>query len=237
MKLHTLGTATSSGAALLEYPSFPLAEQERTRLTDLLMDWLSSLTGQRAWRSAIFLQGEALHEAAMVNRLTEQAAEWMPDLGLGIRPGNPPHLLRPEDLSKLRWNEFPKPQHATLFHLTEEGAAFRSGIPAYCGSGALLSCLLDVPVETYLARQRALWLPTIAEPAFRAHPFYVPLLGAPELQESAQKLQAWTGDVRVYLRESAEDHGMLLFCSNPDDLHAFTSRLQAEWQETSEPAL
>ncbi len=97
----------------------------------------------------------------------------MPDIGLAVRPdGEPPRMLRAEDFRKRRWDEPVKPKHETAFHLMNGAVAAESAFPLLCGSGTVLYCLLDAPVELYLAGQRALWLPTIVEPAFRASVLY-----------------------------------------------------------------
>ncbi len=223
--LQTVSSVAPFEAALIPYPTFPLKTEEKQELTEALLRWVGSLMQEQRLRPIVFLQGSALHTVEEVNLLTDHAAEWMPDLGLGVRPGSPPRLLQQSDFDKLRWDEFSRLQHETLFYLMDEDAALTSAFPAYCGSGALLCCLLDVSTEIYLAHQRSIWLPTIQEPAFRAHPFYVPLLGADDVQPTSAFDRSWMKNVRVYLRESPQDGGLFLISSEAGDMDQLRSAI------------
>jgi hypothetical protein len=160
-----------------------------------------------------------MHHAKALDLLVDNARNWMPDLGIGIRPdGEPPRMLNASDLSKLKWNEMPKIKHETIFRLASDLAP-ASALPKFCGSGALLYCLLESPVENYLSEQRELWLPAIHDPAFRAHSFYLPLFERQSLEEREPSiLLKWMGSAAVYLRENIEENGVLILSSRKDAL-------------------
>ncbi len=224
MKMDALSAPAPLEAALISYSEFPVGDL-REQLADILFHWMAKLAGQWQLRPVVFLQGSALHTAEEVNRLTDRAAEWMPNLGLGVRPTDPPRLLQESDLAALQWDQFPKPRHESLFLLTEERAAFESAFPLYCGSGALMCCLMDSPLEAYLTAQRKMWLPKIEDRAFQAHPFYAPLLRPSDLREGYFE-QTWMGSVRVYLRESVEDNGLFLITADTGVLPDLQSALE-----------
>lgn len=202
-------------AAVLKIGELPLSREAGESLSNILLPWLQELAEGMGLEHAMWLQGAELHRSGAVDLLVSHGAEWMPDIGLGIRPdGEPPRMLRADDFRKRRWNDPVKLKHETAFHLAGGAVAAKSAIRLLCGSGTVLYCLLDAPIQIYLAEQRELWLPTIQEPAFRAHPFYVPFIDAGSLErKEPSRLMSWLGRARLYLRESSEDAGIVIVTS------------------------
>lgn len=215
-------------AAILKTGKLPLDKEAGESLGRVLLPWLRELAERMSLEHAMWLQGAELHSSNAVDLLVKHGAEWMPDIGLGIRPdGEPPRMLRDDDFRKRRWNDPIKIKHETAFHLAGGAAAAESAIRLLCGSGTMLYCLLDAPVQIYLAEQRALWLPTIQEPAFRAHPFYVPFIDAGSLgNKEASRLMSWMGRARLYLRESTEDEGLVIVSSIVGALNLLQERYE-----------
>ncbi|GGG85005.1 hypothetical protein [Edaphobacter dinghuensis] len=202
-------------AAVLKTEKLPLDAEAGERLSKVLLPWLQELAEAMSLEHAMWLQGAELHRNGAVDLLVSHGAKWMPDIGLGIRPdGEPPRMLRADDFRKRRWNDPVKLKHETAFHLAGGAVAAKSAIRLLCGSGTVLYCLLDAPIQVYLAEQRELWLPTIQEPAFRAHPFYMPFFDAKGLEnKESSRLMSWMGRARLYLRESSEDEGIVIVTS------------------------
>jgi hypothetical protein len=205
-------------AVFLAVGRFPLSRDHSTALAASLQPWLRELAGEFDLQPAMWLQGTALYSRETVELVCNHAREWMPDLGLGIRPGGePPHLLTEADLNKLKWNEMPKPKHETAFYLANGPQAAEAAFPLFCGTGAVVYCLLSASAEVFLREQRERWLPTIEDPAFRAHSFYLPFFGRKCLEDqSSRLLLKWMGPAIVYLRESIEDNGILILASRSE---------------------
>lgn len=213
--LERISVASPLEAAVLRTGRFPLDKKVRESLVGVLQSWFQTLAEKESLEQAMWLQGAELHRSDTVDLLVKHAAEWMPDIGLGVRPdGEPPRMLRDDDFRKRRWDAPIKPKHETAFHLMNGAVAAKSAFRQLCGSGTVVYCLLDAPVQVYLAEQRMLWLPKITEPAFRAHPFYMPLIHTSSLEKKdIATLLLWMGRARLYLRESVEDEGVLVVSS------------------------
>jgi hypothetical protein len=213
--LERIPVASPLEAAVLRTGRFPLDKDVCESLAQVLQPWVQALAEKESLEQAMWLQGAELHRSDSVDLLVKHGAEWMPDIGLGVRPdGEPPRMLRADDFRKRRWDAPIKPKHETAFHLMNGAVAAKSAFRQLCGSGTVVYCLLDAPVQVYLAEQRTLWLPKITEPAFRAHPFYIPFLQAGSLEkEDIATLLLWMGRARLYLRESVEDEGVIVVSS------------------------
>jgi hypothetical protein len=196
-------------AAMLRLGKYPLSANHALWLRPRFDAWLCDSADRFQLECALWLQGATMHSADQINMVVENAREWMPDLGLGIRPtGEPPRMMNQADLNRMRWDETPQPMHETAFHLP---GATRAVVSRFLGSGAVLCCLLDADVDTFFQQQARMWLPRIIDPAFRAHPFYIPFLDSASLaNQSSDALLEWTGNAAVYMREIPEEEGILI---------------------------
>ena len=234
--LERIRVAAPLCAAFLHVGPFPMDIECAAALAAVLQNWFRECVDRFDLKPAMWLQGPALHSSEAVNLLVDHAREWMPDLGLGIRPGEePPRMINAGDLSKLRWDQTPQPKHETAFHLMNGVRAADSALPLFCGTGVVLYCLLEASAEVYLREQRELWVPTIQDPAFRAHSFYIPFFGRRVLAEhTAPHLLEWMGRAIVYLRESIEDNGILVLSSRPEAIERLDLKLQAMSSKSGE---
>ena len=67
-----------------------------------------------------------------------------------------------------------------------------------------------------LDRARRLFHPTIRDPTFASFPFFVPLLGAASLRTAnADEVTEWLCGAALYVRESAEDGGIVVVSPDP----------------------
>ena len=224
--LESIKVAAPFQAAMLRLGKYPLSADDAQWLRPRLDAWLLDTADRYQLELALWLQGAAMHSADQINVVVENAREWMPDLGLGIRPtGEPPRMMNQADLNRMRWDETPRPMHETAFHLP---GATRAVVPRFLGSGAVLCCLLDANIDTFFQQQTRMWLPRITDPAFRAHPFYIPFLDSGSLEnQSFDALLEWTGNAAVYVREIPEEEGILIV-SRLDVLDALGLKLEGE---------
>src|ERR1700750_730427 len=230
--LERIPTSAPFETVFLHMDRFPLARKDSAPLIAVLKPWLQKLADRLQLQPALWLQGKALHTPETVNLLVEHARDWMPDLGLGIRPGGePPRMLNAEDLNQLKRDQMPRPKHETACFLMN-GA--ETALPLFFGTGAVIYCLLSASAEVYLKEQGELWLPTIQDPAFRAHPFYLPLLDCKSLEnQPSSTLEQWMGRAVFYLRESPENGGVLIVSSISEALE----QLELDLQHQQVPAL
>jgi hypothetical protein len=79
------------------------------------------------------------------------------------------------------------------------------------GLGTVLQFVIASDSDQFLSATRALLWPPIKEPSYTAFPFYVPLLELRALTGASESdLEKWLCGARAVIRESPEDHGILI---------------------------
>ena len=96
------------------------------------------------------------------------------------------------------------------------------------GFGAQIEFFSRQPLWSILARSKQGYLPTIQERHFRKSEIYLPLLDRKSIvaAKSREQLDAWMCGIEIYLRESAEDRGILLLSLLPLNTILGNSRLK-----------
>ncbi|MFT4113656.1 hypothetical protein [Silvibacterium sp.] len=113
------------------------------------------------------------------------AGEWIPDIGLLLRPRDePPRMLNQKDLDATPWNEMPTLRYETALHLLCDIPDSLAALEQLAGYDVLAACIVPCSIESYLEQQRTVWLSHITEPAFRAHDSYLTWLEPPMLASS-----------------------------------------------------
>jgi hypothetical protein len=143
----------------------------------------------------------------------ENARAWMPEFGVGIWIDQPPP-------TKWTQEEFQRSAPGTLRPVVERVLRVRPDVTPQraawkrlLGSGTLLR-LRGAGAGTTLSGTSKLLRPTIRDISLTSFPFYVPLLRGSTLMTPAPTYAA-TWDqmlpgIDLYLRESAEDGGLLI---------------------------
>jgi hypothetical protein len=170
-----------------------------------------------------------LHLDHGAQKLSANGRAWLPMTGLGVWPDRePPRLWTSDDFLDREFGQPLQPLMHTVFHISGGEEASDHARDVMLGSGTVVHALLQKSPEEYHAVMRDLLLPPITDEALRGHPFYIPLIEAKSLPTvPGSKLDAWMGPASIYLRESVEDHGVLVISSLPrvlDDLVAVLSK-------------
>jgi hypothetical protein len=174
--------------------------------------------------------------------LEEHAGSWWPQLGLGVWPDREPpqswnqELLSDAFAASLNAEEVPLPSHK-LLTLKVIGDEQHRAARLLRGHGALLEMFSPQALEEMQERGRDLFLPRMVEKRFRKARFYLPLLDRRTLAaaKDAEELNQWLCGATVYLRESAEDQGVLLVAKMPLSplLKAVEESIISDGQQTS----
>jgi hypothetical protein len=192
---------------------FPL-KQEKQRA--VLMAALWALAG-RLWTPAeaqptVWLLMDNLHKDGAVLNLSRNARDWKPRYGLGLWPDQPPpRMTTPNDILDLEWGAKPRLPYHRVTWLGASGIVLQSAWTLMFGLGSTILTLVPGGGEQMTGQTREFLRQPIVDDSFREFPFYFPLLGKKALsQATALELEGWLGPALLYMRESEEDHALLL---------------------------
>jgi hypothetical protein len=197
-----------------EYPATP---DQRKETLALLQAVKAPLLASPQWHHELLLQVWAMAPERGSEQLNDNVAEWWPTQGMGVWPDrNPPENWTEEKFADsmaaaYRGEPFPALSHR-LLRLNVNAETRPTAVSALHGSGALLEILAASPFEELRAKARETYLPRIHLKRFQRENFYFPLLDIHTIQSarSVVELDDWMCGISLYLRESDEDHGVLI---------------------------
>jgi len=213
---------------------FPIPAEEIAPLRKLVGAFRQAFLKRGQLPSEVFLQTNRLGKLGSA-RLSRHAREWMPELGLGVWPDQPPPALpSAADFEDLGPEEKPRPMMYEVMKITGEASTKQFALAAMLGTGAVLEAVTPDGGEAFLKQTKALLLPPIKEPGFRRYSFYVPIIEIKSLgAATAQQLDSWLGGASAYIRESVQDQGILIIARAP--LAPLLKDLGAEWLPEPKP--
>lgn len=203
-------------AIFLPVPEFPVPPENMAPVRKLWSACRKALLKRGELPSEMFLQTIHLGKVGST-RLTRHAREWMPEVGLGVWPDQPPPALPTQaDFQDLGPGEKPRPMLYQVMRIMGEAATKRQALAAMLGTGVALEVVTPAGGEAFLKQSRALLLPPIREPGFRRYPFYVPILERTAVESATpEQLNKWFCGASAYIRESVEDKGILIASCEP----------------------
>jgi hypothetical protein len=198
-------------AGILKVSALPISAREEADFraaAQILYERLE--TEHRDSVQEVFFQFHAFNPGHDVELLMKYGPNWMPDFGLGIWPERePPRLWTKEEFEEMEVGSM-RPMMYKACRITADDRSRRHAWDTMLGRGHLLLIGVSDPVEFFKAERRV-FQPSIQERLLASFPFYVPFLTASVLVSSPTiQLDAWLPFVRYYLRESAEDQGLLV---------------------------
>lgn len=203
-------------ALVLTVSSFPVPPEELASVRSFLRRLTGALLEDGELCVEIFLQFNHLHLADGAARIAENARAWRPEHGLGVWPDREPPVLWTRAEFESPPTGPPRPIMHKVLRLSGSRRVKNDAVEMMLGRGAVIEVLTAEPGDRFLERARKLLLPPIQERALRSFPFYVPLLERKSIGgRQADQLQDWLCGVSVYIRESAEDSGILIASRDP----------------------
>lgn len=153
-----------------------------------------------------------LHHSGGADALSRHAPAWMPDFGAGVwLDAPPPRLWAPEDFMNIGPGELLPPPVLTAIRLRAPAAAQEQAWMQLGGRGCYMEFTVSGDAEAFFERQAEAYRSWIEEPMIAAQPFFVPLVkGLSFDSELFAARQRHIDPVLVYVRESAEDDGLLI---------------------------
>jgi hypothetical protein len=203
-------------AALLPVTGFPEAPEGRARIGTLLRG-LHALLAATDLHLHLYLQSWKLMGNQGSRILDDHLSDWWPRVGCGIWPDREPPCAwndaRLSDASAaiFRGEEVPLVSHKVL-RLASEERLLPGIAETISGYGAVVEVYSPAGLEEWTRTARDFYLPTVTEKRFRRESFYAPLLDRASLAaaHTAAMLNDFLAGAQLYLRESAEDKGLLL---------------------------
>lgn len=196
---------------------YPLGEA----VAPLLTSFLESLSGfaQAEWtlRPNVFLQLEQLHTGDCRQRFARHAGEWIPEVGLGIWPAEPPPTTwTREDFLKIPRGGRVRPLMYQVFWISASPSIRASARRTLLDVGPLVQVMGAEQDDVFLDRTVRLYQPGIQDPSLTCYPFYLPLLDLQTISAADhQQLSSWLCGARVYIRQSFEDKGLIVLTDQP----------------------
>lgn len=191
---------------------FPIRrEAERDRLEQALWTLLSRLHPADS-QPGVFLLMDNLHRDNAVLRLSRNARDWRPTMGLGLWPDQPPpRTMTGADILDLEWGTTPRLPMHKVAGLGADSDMLHTAWTTMFGLGSSILTLGTGGAKRMLAETRQALKAPITDEGFQDFPFYFPLLGKKALSKATvEELDSWLGSTQLYLRESEEDKAILL---------------------------
>lgn len=204
-------------AALLPTGPLPAEPEERARWSRQVAELEATLLRVPDCRRELLLQVWKLGPGHGAEVLEKHAGPWWPQLGLGVWPDREPprswneEMLQDAMAGALNGDEVRLASHK-LLTLKATGEEQTTAAHLLRGHGALLEVFATRTLADLQELGRELFLPRMVENRFRKARFFLPLLDRRSLAaaKDGAELGRWLCGADVYLRESAEDRGVLV---------------------------
>lgn len=153
-----------------------------------------------------------LHHGDGAGILSRNAQAWMPDFGVGVwLDAPPPRLWTPEDFMNLGPGELLPPPVLTAIRLRAPQLDYEQAWMQLGGRGCFMEFTVSGDTESFFESQAPVYRGWIDEVMISAQPFFVPLLKAASFEsELFAARQKHADPILTYVRESAEDEGLLI---------------------------
>ncbi|MFN2974378.1 hypothetical protein [Terriglobus aquaticus] len=196
-------------------PRFPLDEQSREAIAHSMVN-LCSLAVAAGLQGQLFLQSWKLSAETGNNVVTAHLPQWQPRRGLGIWPAGPaPTGWTEESLMNAAAAAFqgqePRLPVHHLLQLRTDNQQLPSAVRKMTGRGVALVVFSKQDRSESLERNAGFYRDQV-EGRFKRSPFFMPLLDETGLLSfsGADHTEQWMHGLDIYVRETAEDEGVLI---------------------------
>lgn len=199
-------------------PSWPVPAHLRTSWIELCFGLMTGILPE-SHQVIQALQFWHLHERGGAEILSRNARRWDPDFGAGVWLDEPPPTLwTVEEFLRTPPGAPMRPPLYQLVRLRPESGGFEETWRLAGGGNLWLAAGVLGDPDSWLASQRLLYEAWVTEPAVLAFDWFLPLLRgrtaeSPLLTARLQHLEG----LGAYVRESAEDGGLLIWSRQPLD--------------------
>ncbi len=219
-----LSSTEGLDVAILPAPVFPLPGGVKHPICSVVESIRGAMQRKTRAEIEVFFQMTTLHIGGNV-LVSANAKEWWPEYMMGVRPGNPPRMLRHEEVAEIDpTGPFPYTFHP-VFHVTRaEGRTHCVGVLS--GFATLVTLVTHTKFDDFIEEMEKQFLDKIEEPLFRSVPKYLPLIDAPSAIAAGPALvEQWLAGAHLYIRESFDEKGIVIISREP--LQPILDELQA----------
>ncbi|GGG97459.1 hypothetical protein [Silvibacterium dinghuense] len=204
-------------AVLMPVTEFPVPRFERETFATFLQALRQVLIRERTLHQSVFVQSWKLAPANGADILQDHLTEWNPALGVGIWPGREaPSGWTEEGMvnaaaAVFRGEEPALPSYR-LLRLDASEPCSLAASAKLAGMSLLVEAFTRETIDTFFESTRHTFAERIRDRRWKKADFYLPLLDCRELdhQDAGANLQSALDGIDVYIRESAEDKGILI---------------------------
>jgi hypothetical protein len=197
---------------VLPVSGFPLPEPECSRLAGILRR-ISEAAAKR-WNlfSEVFLELEQMKGLECRYRFADHGRDWLPEVGLGVWPDrDPPALFTREEFENWIPGTPMRELLCEVFRISTSPRQRSEARDAMLTFGPVVEILTPDTTAEFFGRTKPVYLDFIESRAHRCFPYYIPLLEGKTLENmTPDQLSHWCPGVSVYIRESFQDHGVLI---------------------------
>jgi hypothetical protein len=201
---------------------FPVQQPLRAALSGFIEQLTLLLEDESPLQRHVFLHCWKLSEHEVGRLLQENLQLWQPRLGMGLFPNRqPPTTLTQEafmdaNADRIQQKAVELPAYRMAYLDADAGERRRAAVLQF-GAGALTQMFSDGSFAEMQEAGRRTYLPTITAPVYTHERFYLPLLDRSALSTSPspERFESWMGRIHFYVRESAEDGGVLIVSRLP----------------------
>jgi hypothetical protein len=204
-------------AFVLPVNEFPVPGPAVLQMQAFLRKFTSAARREWGLSLEVFFQVWRLTIGDAADRFSDGAPQWIPRFGLGVWPDRkPPARWTVETYMDAAAGDEPPVSIYKLGLVTATEEVRLSSVDAMLGCGTVLQVMTSLDSDSFMAKGREVFLPSITDRAFKDSRFYVPLLEAKTLQAATSaQIESWSCGASVYIRESVEDKGLLIASKEP----------------------
>jgi hypothetical protein len=202
---------------LLSVCAFPIPAAQLTRVRRLIAAIIAAWSEPKELHVQTFITLEHLHLMNGPARLAENGRNWLPEVGLSVRPDrDPPTFWTKEYLESLTEGQEPRNLIDQVFRVTAGPAMQIAARDEMLGLGTVVQMFGTEDIIVFLQRAREMFLSRIEEPGLRGAVFYMPLMNAATFAAATrQDMESWSCGAGLYVRESVEDGAILIAAKEP----------------------
>jgi hypothetical protein len=212
-------------AWLFPLPAFPLPDEHVEAYRAAMLHFAERIAAPHNWNEALALQLWKMSGKHGGDVLQQHMDQWPSDLGFGVWPNRPAPIgwtdegIQDAAAAVYRGDEPTLPMHRMLLFKMEDRESYRNALKQMSGFGMAIQFFSSNPIADLKQRGRDEFLPCITDPRFRSGRIYLPVLDSESMRaaKDAAELERWLCGVDMYIRESAEDRGLLVIARRPSD--------------------
>jgi len=198
---------------------YPVPETDRDRYLSIYAQLIGALDELHGTAQETLLQMWKLHHDGASKQLSKHGADWIPIIGTGVwLHKSPPSLWTVEEFESFVPGEVPRPPILMLFRLKGQRKQLANVLPLLGGRGVLIQAGIQGDPDQFYRICEDYFRTFITEPLHLAYPFFFPLIDGGALPAIPPDLvDRVLGRVQYYIRESAEDGGIIILSQSPLD--------------------